>query len=311
MAGDIVMQGDLQRLAAPGLSGFFGQSYNKYDQPHKQYFEMKTSKRNYEVMAAVESLATAQEKDAAQSISFDSFAQAQVPKWVHKTYALGLKIDDEILSDEQYGVVQKGSRMLGESIRDKECIVHANILNNAFDTNFTMTGGDGLNLCSTAHVNGPNNSNTYSNRLGGATAADADLSESSLEDMVNQISTAVDNRGKVIRLKPKALIFHPNNQFEATRILKSVDRVDTANNDVNALRVMGIVNKTVMDPYLTDTDAFFVTTDVEDGLVSFTRWAAKFQQDGDFTNGIQRYKGTTRFSAGWGDPLCIFGSAGN
>ena len=302
-----ILNGNAPRLQQLGLEAIFGEAYNKHPQAHLQYFEQKTSKKAYEVQLMMENTKTAQTKDEADSIAFDVIGQGFSPKYVHEVIGLGLRFSEEALSDDLYDVLSTGTRMIGDSLRDKESTMAANVLNNAFDTGVVMSGGDGLNLCSTAHVYGPNQSGTFSNRL----STDADLSEASLEAMMIQIANARDNRNKRIRLMSTKLIIATSNMFNAHRIVKSVLRSNTADNDANAIRDMGLLSgEAVVDTYLTDADAWFVCTDAPNGLTAFTRWAQRFQDDIGFESGVKKMKGDKRLSFGWGEPRGVYGTQG-
>ena len=302
-----IVSGNAPRLQQAGLESIFGLNYAKHAPQHLKYFDMRTGTKSYEVALMVENTKTAQDKSEADSISFDTIGQGFAPKFVHSTIGLGLRISEEAMEDDQYNVLSKGAKMLGESIYNKECTMAANVLNNAFDTTYTMQGGDGLNLCSTAHVYGPNQSGTYSNRL----TTDADLSEATLEALLIQLSNTQDNRGKFIKVMSKDLIIATGNQFNANRILNSEGRVNSANNDINAIRNMGLLSSDyIVDQYLTDADAWFLTTDVDDGLIGYTRRAERFMEDYGYESGVKKYKADKRLSFGWGDPRGIYGSQG-
>jgi len=302
-----ITSGSAARLQQEGLESIFGNAYKRKEQAYRKYYESRTSSKAYEVLLMVEDTKQAVTKDEGDSIQFDVIGQGMAPKFVHSTIGLGLRVTEEALEDDLYNVLSKGAKMLGDSVRDKENQMAANVLNNAFDTSFTMPGGDGLNLSSTAHVFGPNQSGTYSNRL----TTDADLTEASLEALMIQIANSQDNRGKFIELSSKDLVIAPANMFNAHRILKSTLRSGTAENDANAIRDMGLLaSDFCIDQYLTDADAWFVTTDCDDGLLAYTRRQERFKTDEGFESGVQKYKGDKRVSFGWGEPRCIFGSQG-
>lgn len=302
-----ITNGSAPRLQLEGLQGIFGEAYARKEMVYKKYFDMRSSSKSYEVLLMVEDFKQAEIKDEADSITFDVAGQGAAPKFVHETIALGARCSEESLEDDLYSVLSKSAQRIGDSLRDKECQMAADILNNAFDTAEVMPGGDGLNLCSTAHVYGPNQTGTYSNRL----TTDADLSEASLEALMIQIMNAQDNRGKYIRLESENLIINPANVFNAHRIVKSTLRSAVADNDANAIRDMGLLSQEFcVDQYLTDADAWFVTTSAEDGLIGFTRREARFLEDMGFDSGVKKYKGDKRLSFGWGDPRGIFGTQG-
>lgn len=303
-----ILSGNAARLQLEGLNTIFGNAYKRKEQAFKKYFDMKTVTNSaYEVAQMMENTKQAGYKEEGAVVEFDTLGQGFTPKWVHRVIALAVKISEEALDDDKYGVLKKSSTMLGDSIRDKECQIAADVLNNAFDTTVVMAGGDGLNLCSTAHVFGPNQSGTYSNRL----TVDADFSEASLEALMIQIANAQDKRGKFIQLSSEKLVIAPANMFNAHRVTKSTLRSNTANNDANAVKDMGLLSGDhIVDQYLTDTDAWFVTTDASDGLCHYTRKAERFMKDEGWESATQKFKGDKRLSVGWGDPLGIFGSQG-
>ena len=302
-----ITNGSAPRLQQLGIESIFGNAYSKHPQAHLKYFDQRTSSKSFEVLTMIENTKSAVKKDEADSITFDTIGQGMTPKFVHETIGLGLRFSEESLEDDLYNVLSRGATMIGDSVRDKESTDAANILNNAFDTGKTMAGGDGLNLCSTAHVFGPNGSGTFSNRL----TTDADLSEASLESLMIQIANAQDNRGKFIRLGAEKLVIAPANMFNAHRILKSTLRSSTAENDANAIRDMGLLSgETCVDQYLSDADAWFLTTDADDGLIAFTRRGERFLEDDGFESGVKKMKGDKRISFGWGEPRGVYGTQG-
>lgn len=302
-----ITNGSLPRLQQEGLESIFGESFKRKPQQHLRYFDMRTSTKSFEVLLMAENTKSAVLKTEGDSITFDVIGQAASPKFVHRVYGLGLRITEEALDDDLYNVLSRGSQMIGDSVRDRISIVAANVLNNAFDTGVTMEGGDGLNLCSTAHVFGPNQSGTYSNRI----AVDANLSEASLENLLIQISNAKDNRDKFINLNPEQLVISTADQFNAHRIIRSTLRTATAENDTNAIKDMGILQGDfVIEPYKTDANSWFVTTDVEDGLIGFTRRSERFLEDMGFESGVKKFKGDWRGEFGWGESRGVYGSAG-
>lgn len=268
---------------------------------------MQTSKKAAETLLMHENTKQALTKAEADSISFDTMGQGAAPTWVHEVIGLGLRVSEEALDDDLYGVLNKGAKMLGESVQDKESQMAADVLNNAFDTGVIMQGGDGINLCSTQHTFGPNQTGVYSNRL----TTDADLSEASLEALMIQIANTQDNRGKFIRLSSTGLVIAPANMFNAHRIIKSTLRSGTTDNDTNAIKDMGLLSgDSIVDSYLTDADAWFITTDADDGLVHFTRRAERFMKDMGFESGVEKFKGDKRLSVGWGESRAIYGTQG-
>jgi hypothetical protein len=237
------------------------------------------------------------------AISYDRAQQGYTATIYHAVYALGYIVTMEELADGQYKELSRmRSKALGRSLRATRETVHANIFNRAFNTDYL--GGDGDTLCSTSHA-------TLSGSQANRAAADADLTEASLEDMITLIQGATNSRGLRADLSPDRLIIAIQNQFNATRILKSQMQSGTANNDVNAIKAMGYLNKGIFAwRYLTDTDAWFVETDCPDSLVHFERNDITLDQDNDFDTKNARASSYMRFSCGWGDWRGIFGSGG-
>ena len=301
-----IATGNLPRLLQEGLRSVFGNEYSSHAKEYDKIFDLKTSKKNYEVDAQLEGMGLAPAKDEGDEISFDSFRQGFTPKYKHLTYAKGFICTKEALADEMYGQLKKKARMLAFSMSQTKETVHANILNRGFNAAFLMTDGDGLSLFNTAHVNGPSGG-TFSNKL----AVDADLSEASLEDLLIQIGQATDPRGLKISLQGVRMIVPVSLQFEAQRILGSVLQNDTGNNATNAVRDMNALRDGyTVNHYLTDTDAWFIKTNCPDGLQTFERQAVEYGEDNAFTSGNARFKADERYSAGWSDPRGCYGTSG-
>lgn len=286
----------------PGIKAWYGKRYKAYPPEWSQIFEKQSSDKAYEKVVETTGFGLAAKKSEGASISYDSDAEGTVSTFTHVVYGLGYVVTREELEDNLYAEVSKArSKGLAFSISRTVEIVHANILNRAFSGSYV--GGDAVALCSTSH---PTASGNQSNLL---TAAD--LSESSLEDGIKTIAAATNARGLNIALTPKKLIVSTGDMFNATRILNSALRSGTANNDINAVRDMGMLpGGAVVNHYLTDLDAWFLQTDAEDGLLSFWRREASLEQDNDFDTENAKAKSTVRFSAGWGDFRNIYGNAG-
>lgn len=290
----------------PGIKLWFGNKYKELGKPYEAYFQMETSDKAYEEFAEAYGFGLAAEKAEGQSIQYDTDGEGYKTRAVNKTYGLGYIVTREALEDGQYKTLsERRSAELARSMNSTKCIVHANILNNGFSTSFPI--GDGAALFSASH---PTYSGNQSNLL---TAAD--LSESALETAVSRIMLMANARGIKIGARPKTLVIHPNDWANATRILESDlqsgSSSDTTNtNNINALRVKGMVDQVVVDPYLTDTDAWFLTTDIPYGLLSFQRRAMEFKQDNDFDTENAKAKATERYVPGWADWRGVFGSAG-
>ena len=302
MAG-IITTGSHPKALWPGMHKFFGRTYNEHPMEWSQIFEAESSEKNYEEDTEVTGFGLAPVKAQAASVSYDSETQGPTKRYTHVTYGLGYIVTREELEDNLYEVVSKRRiKALAYSVRQTEETVAANILNRAFNSSYT--GADGKEMIATDH---PTVNGTQSNELTTA----ADLSEASLEDLMIQIAESVNSRGLKIALMPKKLIVPPGLMFEAERLLASSLQSGTANNDVNAIKSMGMIKGgACVNHYLTDTDAWFLQTDAPSGLMRFNRRATEFKQDNDFDTENAKAKTTLRFSVGWTDWRGIFGSPG-
>lgn len=302
MAG-VITTGNHPKALWPGMRAFWGRQYDEHPQEWSEIFETKSSEKNYEEDTEVTGFGLAPVKAQAGAVSYDSETQGPTKRYTHITYGLGYIVTREEMEDNLYEVVSKRRiQALAFSIRQTEEIVCANILNRAFNSSYT--GGDGTEMIATTHttVDG-----TQSNKLTTA----ADLSEASIEDLVIQIMQSKNSRGHRIKLMPQKLIVAPSEAFNATRILKSTLQSGTANNDVNAIKAMGILPQgVVVNHYLTDADAWFIKTNAPNGLMRFNRRSTEFKQDNDFDTENAKAKSTLRFSVGWTDWRAIFGTAG-
>jgi hypothetical protein len=306
MASGTISTGSLPRLLQDGVNKVFGDSLKEHDTKWDKMFSIHQSSKNFEVDVQLEGFTRATSKNEGDDITFDSRQQGFTPKYQHTTFAKGYIVTEEALEDELYGQLNDGARALARSMNLTKEIEGAAIYNNGFDAGSLMTDGDGVALFSTAHPNGPSGG-TYSNRL----AIDADLSETALEDMLIQVQTITDARGQQAALQAQRLIVAPANGFEAQRILGSVLQNDTGNNATNAVRDMNSVRDGFMtNPFLTDADAWFLTTDAPQGLKYFSRRAVRFGQDNAFTSGNARFKADERYVFGWSDARGAFGTAG-
>jgi hypothetical protein len=298
----VITSGNHPKLLWPGLNAIFGK-YKDLPYQHTQVFDATESTKSYEEDVELTGFGLAPVKSEGASISYDSHSQGPTTRYTNVTYGLGFVETIEAVEDNQYkDRAQKRTAMLARSMRVTKETVVANVINRAFSN--TYVGGDGVELISTAH---PTVNGTQSNELSVA----ADLSEASLEDMFIQIMNAVDSRGLRIRLMPKKLIVPPNMAFEAERIVKSNLQNDTALNAINAIKSTGMLPGGVMVwHYLSDTDAWFITTDAENGLKLFNRRALSFAKDSDFDTDNFKHKATERYVAGWSDWRGIYGSEG-
>lgn len=289
----------------PGIVAHFGHTFDKHPEEYGQIFDTETSNKAYEERVQYKGLGLAPVKGQGAAISYDEGSQGISPRITNVTYALGAIVTREAIEDGQYeSIASRMARCLAFSVRQTQENVAANILNRAFNSTYTMTGGDGLELCSTVHVTADG---TQSNEL----AVAADFSESALEDLLIQIMTATDDRGMKISLIGQKLIIPPQLVFEATRVLESVNQSNSANNDINAIKNMGLLPGGVTaNHYLTDADAWFVKTNAPEGLIYQNRRAREFKQDNDFDTENAKMKTSIRFGIGWGDWRSLYGSAG-
>lgn len=287
----------------PGVKAFFGKTYAEKPMVCEQVFSVMSSDKAYEEVVEETGFGLAPVKAEGQAVSYDTDTQGYVTRYTNVTYGLGAIVTREAIEDNQYeSVATRKAAKLARSMRQTKENVHANILNRAFNSSFV--GGDGKELLATDH---PTLAGNQQNEL---TVA-ADLSEASLEDLLILIRMARDSRGLRIQLEGQKLIVPPQLAFEATRIVSSVNQSGTANNDINAMKAMGMLpGGIVVWDYLTDDDAFFITTDAPEGLTTFQRRALSLTQDNDFDTENARMKATERYSVGWSDWRGVFGSPG-
>jgi hypothetical protein len=299
----VITTGAHPKALWPGVHAWWGAKYAEHPVEYTQIFDVKDSSKNYEEDVNHTGFGLVPVKNQGGGVVYDDHTQGYVSRYVHVAYGMGYIVTKEELDDNLYADVSMGrSESLAFSLRQSEENVGANVLNRAFNNSYT--GGDGLELASTAHTNTAGG--TWSNELNPA----ADFSEASLEDLCIQIMSATNPRGLKISLQPKRLIVPVNLAFEVERVLKSELQNDTANNAINVLKATGAIPEIAINHYLTDTDAFFVKTNAPNGLTWFDRVAAQFTQDNDFDTENANAKVYRRFSAGWTDPRGIFSSAG-
>jgi hypothetical protein len=288
-------------LLWPGIQAIFGTNYEKLDKEYTRIFDVRKSTKAYEKVSEATGLGLAHVKAEGQSIVYDSPGAGPTSVFTHVTYGLGYMITREAMEDNQYQeVAESNAASLPWSMLTTKEIVHANVLNRAFNSSYV--GGDGQPLVADAH---PTASGTFDNNL---TAAD--LSEAALEDALSTIAMAKNSAGLPIALRAVRLIVGPGQIFQATRILESDGRVGSANNDVNAIKTLGLVPEIVINHYIDDPDAWFLQTNVPNGLISYQRRALDLEDDTDFDTENRKHKATERYSAGWGDPRAIFGNTG-
>jgi len=299
----VTNSGSFAKALWPGVNAWYGKAYNDYSVEYTDLFDKFSSSKAFEEDVGVSSFGLAVQKAEGAPISYDSERQGFITRYQHVVFALGFIITREVMEDDQYDIVgQKKSSALARSIRQTKEIVGANVYNRAFNASYT--GGDGVSMINSAHPN--IKGGTWSNII--ATAAD--LSEAAIEQACIDIAGFTDDAGLLIAARPSALVIPRQLIYEAKRILGSDGRVGTTNNDLNALKTMGAIPKVVTNHYLTDTDAWFIRTDVKDGLKYFERRADSFDMDNDFDTDNAKFKAMSRYSFGWTDPRSIYGSAG-
>jgi hypothetical protein len=290
-------------LLWPGVMAIYGNAYNEYPPQWSQIFEKRTSSKAYEKLVETSGFGLAPVKTEGAPIQYDTDAEGVVTTLTPTVYGLGWMATREEIEDGQYPEVsRRRSKALGRSMRTTAEIVHANVFNRGFSGSYL--GADGVSLFSTAH---PTPAGNQANKM----AVDADLTEASLEDALTNIGNALDRRGLPIRLRGMKIVVASGAQFNAERILHSSLRSGTANNDINAVKQMGLLpDGIVVNNYLTDPDAWFIVTDADEGFLSIWRREAAIEQDNDFDTENAKAKSTMRFSTGYGDFRAGFGSQG-
>jgi len=302
-----ISRAQLLKELLPGLNALFGMEYARYGEQHKEIYETETSERSFEEETKLSGFGAAPVKNEGSAIAYDNAQEAFSTRYTHETIALGFSITEEAIEDNLYdSLSSRYTKSLARAMAYTKQTKAAAVLNNGFTNSSAYYGGDGVPLFSTSHptVGGGVNSNTPSTQV--------DLNETSLEASVIQIAAWTDERGLLIAAKPRKLIVPPALQFVATRLLETTLRVGTADNDINALKNNGsIPGGYTVNNYLTDTNAWFICTDVPNGLKHFVRTPMTNNMDGDFDTGNVRYKSRERYSFGWSDPLGMFGSSGS
>ena len=302
-----ISRAQLLKELLPGLNALFGLEYARYGEQHKEIYETESSERSFEEETKLSGFGAAPVKNEGSAIAYDNAQEAFTARYSHETIALGFSITEEAVEDNLYDSLSaRYTKALARAMAYTKQVKAAAILNTAFTGSGNPVYGDGVVLCSTAHplVSGGTNSNRPT--------VGADLNETSLENAVIQIAAWTDERGLLIAAKPKKLVIPPALQFVATRLLETNLRVGTADNDINALKNNGSIPEGyTVNNYLTDTNAWFLMTDVPNGLKHFVRTALSNSMDGDFDTGNVRYKARERYSFGVSDPLGIFGSPGS
>ena len=300
-----ISRAQLLKELLPGLNALFGLEYARYGEEHKEIYETESSERSFEEETKLSGFSAAPVKNEGQAIAYDNAQEAWTARYNHETIALGFSITEEAVEDNLYdSLSSRYTKALARAMAYTKQVKAAAILNNGFSS--AAPGGDGVSLFNTAHplVSGGTNSNTF--------ATQADLNETSLEAAVIQIAGWTDERGLLIAAKPRKLIVPPSLMFVAKRLLDTELRVGTTDNDINALKAMGSIPEGYkVNHFLTDTNGWFLLTDVPNGLKHFVRTPLQNSMDGDFDTGNVRYKARERYSFGWSDALGAFGSSGS
>jgi hypothetical protein len=300
-----ISRAQLLKELLPGLNALFGMEYARYGEEHKEIYETETSERSFEEETKLSGFSAAPVKNEGSAIQYDNAQEAWSTRYNHETIALGFSITEEAVEDNLYDSLSaRYTKSLARAMAYTKQVKAASVLNNGFSASYP--GGDGVALFSTAHplISGGTNSNTPSTQV--------DLNETSLEAAVIQIAAWTDERGLLIAAKPKKLVVPPALMFTAKRLLDTELRVSTADNDINAIKQMGAIPEGyTVNHFLTDSNAWFLTTDVPNGMKHFVRTPLQNSMDGDFDTGNVRYKARERYSFGWSDPLGMWGSSGS
>ena len=299
-----ISRAQLAKELEPGLNALFGMEYARYENEHAEIFETESSDRAFEEEVLIVGFGNAEVKTEGQGVNYDQASEGFTARYTHETVALAFSLTEEAVEDNLYDRLgARYTKALARSMAHSKQVKAANVLNNAFSSSFT--GGDGVSLINTSHP-----------LAGGGTLANrastmSDLNETSLENALISISTFVDDRNMILALQGTKLIVPPQLQFVADRLLESPGRVGTADNDINAVRNMGLLPQGyAVNHFLTDTDAFFILTDCPDGFKHFERSPISTSMEGDFDTGNVRYKARERYSFGFSNPRCVFGSQG-
>jgi hypothetical protein len=301
-----ISRAQLLKELLPGLNALFGLEYARYGEEHKELYETETSERSFEEETKLSGFSAAPVKNEGSAIRYDNGQEAWTARYNHETIAMGFSLTEEAIEDNLYDSLSaRYTKGLARSMAYTKQVKAAAVVNNGFTNSAAYYGGDGVPLFSTAHplVSGGTNSNTQTTMT--------DLNETSLESAVIQIAGWTDERSLLIAAKPRKLIVPPNLMFVATRLLETELRVGTTDNDINALKNNGSIPEGyTVNHFLTDTNGWYLTTDVPNGMKHFVRTPLSNSMDGDFDTGNVRYKSRERYSFGWSDPLGMWGSQG-
>ena len=307
-----ISRAQLLKELLPGLNALFGMEYARYGEQHKEIYEIEKSERSFEEETKLAGFGAAPVKNEGSAIAYDNAQEAFTARYTHETIALGFSITEEAVEDNLYDSLSaRYTKALARGMAYTKQVKGASVLNNGFSQNYL--GGDGVSLF------GVNSSGTRVGHplVGGgqnynSPTTGVDLNETSLENATIQIAAWTDERGLLIAAKPVKLVIPPSLMFVAKRLLDTELRVSTADNDINAIKQMGTISGGyTVNNFLTDTNAWFLTTDVPNGMKMFERVALSTSMDGDFDTGNVRYKARERYSFGWSDPLGMWGSSGS
>lgn len=299
-----ISRAQLAKELEPGLNALFGMEYDRYENEHAEIFDTESSDRAFEEEVLIVGFGNASVKSEGQGVQFDSATEGFTARYTHETVALAFALTEEAVEDNLYDRLgARYTKALARSMAHTKQVKAANVLNNAFSASYT--GGDGVSLINTAHTLADGGS------LANRQTTMSDLNETSLENALISISTFVDDRNMILALRGMKLIVPPQLQFVADRLLETPGRVGTADNDINAVKNMGLLPEGyTVNHFLTDTDAWFLRTDCPDGFKHFERTPISTSMEGDFDTGNVRYKARERYSFGWSNPRCVFGSQG-
>ena len=301
-----ITRSQLVKELEPGLNALFGMEYNRYENEHEEIFDIETSDRAFEEEVMLTGFGTAPVKTEGAGVQYDTALESFTARYTHETIAMAFALTEEAFEDNLYDRLSgRYTKALARSMSQTKQVKGANVLNNAF-TGGAYAGGDGVALCATNHPTalGPNFANTPTTQ--------ADLNETSLEQGIIDIAAFTDERGLKVALTARKMIVPKELQFTAERLMKSTLRTSTADNDVNAIKSMGLIPEGyAVNHFLTDTNAWFLITDAPNGLKMFQRSPIKTAFEGDFDTGNVRYKARERYSFGWSDPRGIYGSSGS
>ena len=299
-----ISRAQLAKELEPGLNALFGMEYARYDNEHAEIYETESSDRAFEEEVLIVGFGDAKVKTEGQGVSYDNASEGFTARYTHETVALAFGLTEEAVEDNLYDRLgARYTKALARSMAHTKQVKAANVLNNAFNTSFA--GGDGQPLISTAHPL------AYGGTLANRATTMSDLNETSLENALISVSTFVDDRSMILALQGTKLIVPPQLQFVVDRLLDTPGRVGTADNDINAIKNMGLLPQGyAVNHFLSDNDAWFLLTDCPDGFKHFERSPISTSMEGDFDTGNVRYKARERYSFGFSNPRCVFGSQG-